>query len=154
MTIRRARGAFRSAIVDLGVDHARSNNGQPNITSQKIQRETERRAASCRRVRSATETSARGGGGCFAALSMKTLSAGAYSKTFARHNIPVTGLTATTHDSPGHYPPFHAISSYLAPAPLLPSLLAVIRFVSLLWAPLFDLSPNELRARASGPPFD
>lgn len=38
-------------------------------------------------------------GNYFVALSMKTLSTRAYSKTFARHNIPVTRLTATTHES-------------------------------------------------------
>jgi len=91
---------------------AGSNNGRAGNRART--RATERRAASCRRVRSAIETSARGSGGSFAALSMKTLSGGAYSKTFARHNIPVTGLTATTHDSRGHYPPFRAISSCLA----------------------------------------
>lgn len=74
----------------------------------------------------------------FVALSMKTLSTGAYSKTFARHSIPVTGLTATTHDSG----PLSSVPCYLIVQPLPPldssnlEARTAIGLVSLLQVPL------------------
>jgi len=109
------RGAFRSAIVDLGVDRGatRVNRTLPRA----CRKSSGKPRADARLVAACDRRSKRAGKRRLfrRVINENALSAGAYSKTFARHNIPVTGLTATTHASRNHYPSFRAISSRLAP---------------------------------------
>lgn len=73
-----------------------------------------------------------------------------YSKTFARHSIPLMGLTATTHD----LGPLSSIPCCLIVPPAWWSLYDSFRCYSYFY-PLFDFLSNELHtSERSNPPFN
>lgn len=71
---------------------------------------------------------------------------GAYSKTLARHNIPVIGLTATTHD----FGPLSFIPCCLIVPPELGAYMTRYSY----FYPLFDFLSNEFHTNERSNPFN